>query len=201
MREVVTVTDRHYDDHYTERRVVRLEERAWTPAQVIALLVGVTFVVLGGVALLRTGVDPSNVLDPTTSVAGLQYTPLLGMIEVFFGLLLLAVGAFPGASEGVVFLGVLALAFGLLLVIEPDAFNDSIAAGRAHGWFYVIAGGVAALTGLLTPTVLRRRRGTRAREREEVEHGRRPTFTSADHGETQRIDLTDEERERARSRH
>lgn len=139
-----------------ERRIVQVETGpSWTPAQILALVLGVVFVVLGGVALLRTGIG-TNVFEPTATVAGLAYTPLLGMIEVVFGLILLAAGAFPGASDAVVFLGVLALAFGLLLVIEPGAFQESLAAGEAHGWFYVVCGGLAAATGLLTPTIMRR---------------------------------------------
>lgn len=185
-------------------RIVRVNaERSWTPAQIVALILGVAFVVLGGVALLRTGIGV-DLFEPTTTVAGMSYTPLLGIIEVAFGLLMLAAGAFPGASDGVVFLGVLALAFGLLLVIEPAAFNESIAAGQAHGWFYVIAGGIAALTGLVTPSVQRRRYETREYDR--GHHDERPVFSSRDergddrHTErterTERIDLTSEERAR-----
>lgn len=184
-------------------RIVHVSsERSWTPAQIISLIIGLVFIVLGGVALLRTGVG-IDLFEPTTTVAGLSYTPLLGMIEIAFGLLMLAAGAFPGGSDGVVFLGVLALAFGLLLVIEPAAFNESLSAGRAHGWLYVITGGVAALTGLLTPSLARRRYESR-------EHGLtyeedRPRFSSHDEREgaagrtsdrTERIDLSSEERGR-----
>ncbi len=156
-------------DEVGERRVVQVNAGpTWTPAQILSLVLGVAFVVLGGVALLRSGVD-TNLFQPVVSVAGLAYTPLLGIIEVVFGLVLLVAGAFPGASDAVVFLGVLALAFGLLLVIEPGAFQASLAAGQAHGWFYVICGGLAAATGLLTPVVMRRwaasSGGTRVSER------------------------------------
>jgi predicted anti-sigma-YlaC factor YlaD len=196
-----------------EPRVIHLspEVSTWTPAQILALVVGVAFIVLGGVALLRTGIGQS-VFEPTTTVAGLSYTPLLGLIEVIFGLILLAVGAFPGAAQGVVFLGILALAGGLLLVIEPTAFQSSIAAGRAHGWFYVVVGAVLALVGLVTPTALRRRATAVVRDHgHEGGHRGRPRRyerdddydyddggdgygrTSRAAGETRRIDYDEEE--------
>lgn len=179
----------------SDRRVVHVgsEGRLWTPAQILALVIGVIFAVLGGVALLRTGGIGTSIFEPVTSVAGLQYTPLLALIEVAFGLLLIAVGAFPSAADGVVFLGVLALAFGLLLVIEPDAFRSSIAAGSAHGWFYVVTGGLAALTGLATPAVLRRRVTYREEDEEVVERPSRP-----DQGRTQRLDSDDDDLQRTR---
>ncbi len=129
---------------------------SWSPAQIVALVLGLLYIVLGGVALLRTGVGAS-LFEPVTVVAGFQYTPLLGMIEIIVGLLFLAVGAFPAARDGVVFLGVLALAVGLLIVIEPAAFEGNVGADSAHGWLYVVTGAIAALTGLLTPLVFRRR--------------------------------------------
>jgi hypothetical protein len=128
--------------------------RSWNPPQILALVLGVTFVVLGGVALLRTGLD-MNLFEPTVTVGGLAYTPLLGLIELVLGLVLLAVGAFPVEADSFVFLGVLLIAFGLLLVIEPEAFRTSLAAGRAHGWFYVAVGAVSVGVGLGTPAVQR----------------------------------------------
>lgn len=185
--------------HISERQVVHVAPppRLWTPAQMVALILGLLFVVLGGVALLRTGVG-SDLFDPTTTVAGLSYTPLLGIIEVVFGLLLMAVGAFPDGGDAVVFLGVLGLAFGLLVVIEPDAFESSIAAGRAHGWFYVITGAIAALTALASPALLYRRArhlGDRSADQRPAEAPPADRRTGSD---TRRIDLSEEERARTR---
>lgn len=176
-------------DRVTERVHVDADGRRWMPAQILALVVGVVFVVLGGVALLRTGVRVDTILEPTTTVAGLSYTPLLAIIEVVFGLLLMAMGAFPGAADGIVFLGLLALAFGLLLVIEPAAFQESIAAGRAHGWFYVVTGGITALTALVSPSVSRRvaTRQVHEHDRPVREDPSRPS------GDTQRLDARDRE--------
>ncbi|HEX2026698.1 MAG TPA: hypothetical protein VHF25_01725 [Nitriliruptorales bacterium] len=198
-------------------RVIHISAEAvtWTPAQILALVLGVAYIVLGGVALLRTGVG-SSVFEPTTQVAGLAYTPLLGMVEVIYGLLLLALGAFPRAAQGVVFMGVLALAFGLLLVIEPGAFRASIAAGRAHGWFYVLTGGSAAVVGMLTPVLLRRRAHAYVRDLdlddEVLRRPQAPAAASTDRpstaprrastsAQTRRIDLSeDEERHTTRMR-
>lgn len=197
-------------------RVIHIspEVATWTPAQILALVLGVAYIVLGGVALLRTGIGPS-VFEPTTQVAGLAYTPLLGMVEVIYGLLLLAIGAFPRAAQGVVFMGVLALAFGLLLVIEPGAFRASIAAGRAHGWFYVLTGGSAALVGMLTPVLLRRSARAYVRDADLDDVRRSPATTTAStagtsaaprrtstSAQTRRIEPSeDEERHTTRMRH
>lgn len=148
-------------DGIRERRGFRVsaDGAIWTPAQLLALVLGVVFLVLGGVALLRGGVG-DTLFEPQVSVAGFGYTPLLAIIEIIFGLLLLSVGAFPGAADAVVFLGVLELTFGLIIVIEPEAFRASLGAGRPHGWFYVITGGLAALVSLILPTVYRWRSTT-----------------------------------------
>lgn len=175
------------DDRVTERVHVDAGARTWTPAQILALAVGVLLVVLGGVALIRTGVGGS-VLEPTVTVAGLAYTPLLAIIELVFGLILMAMGAFPGAADGIVFLGLLALAFGLLLVIEPTAFESSIAAGRAHGWFYVVTGGFMALVALASPAIARRVATRRVESRPQREERPRPRS-----GDTERMDTTSRE--------
>lgn len=182
-------------DRATERVYVEDGGRSWSPARILALVVGLIFVVLGGVALVRAGIGIDNIFEPTTNVAGLAYTPLLAIIELAFGLMLLALGAFPAASDGIVFLGLLALAFGLLLVIEPAALQGSIAAGRAHGWFYVVTGGMVALTGLAAPAVGRRSGATRIEERR-VEDRQEPTPKRGDDDETQRLDASDRETSR-----
>lgn len=146
--------------------------RTWNPPQILALVLGVTFVVLGGVALLRTGLD-MNLFEPIVTVGGLAYTPLLGLIELVLGLVLLAVGAFPVEADSFVFLGVLLVAFGLLLVIEPEAFQTSLAAGRAHGWFYVTVGVVSVGVGLGTPAVQRWQLRRARAERDDVSRTRR----------------------------
>lgn len=189
------------------------EISTWTPAQIFAIILGVTYLVLGGVALLRTGAADS-IFAPQAQVAGLTYTPLLGVVEVIFGLLLLGTGASPRSVQGVVFLGVAAIAFGLLLVIEPTAFQDSIAAGRAHGWFYVVTGGIAALVGLVSPVVTRRsitsfvrdydtrdregvgERRDRTRAADDADRGRRGDGRG---GETRRIDLSDDDQDPSRT--
>ncbi|MDP9022456.1 MAG: hypothetical protein M3N57_07130 [Actinomycetota bacterium] len=198
-----------------DRHVIHVtpEISTWTPAQILAIILGVTYLVLGGVALLRTGAAES-IFAPQAQVAGLTYTPLLGVIEVIFGLLLLGTGASPRSVQGVLFLGVVAIAFGLLLVIEPTAFQDSIAAGRAHGWFYVVTGGIAALVSLISPAAMRRSitsfvRDYDARDRDAA--GERRDRTHAAHdagrgrrgdgrsGETRRIDLADDDQDPSRT--
>lgn len=136
-----------------ERELASADPQAgtWSPPQLLALAVGAGYAVLGGVAVLRTGVP--ELFEPVTQVAGLAYTPLLGIAELAFGFLLLTAGAFQTARRHVVFLGMLALVFGLLVVIEPAVLEEWVGVDWAHGWFYALTGGMVALVGLATPTV------------------------------------------------
>src|SRR5439155_14809841 len=75
-------------DRVSERRAVHrgVERPPWSPAQLIALLIGIGYIVLGAVALARTGID-LNRIGPHVEVAGLHHTQVVGGIEVLFGLL------------------------------------------------------------------------------------------------------------------
>ena len=159
--------DRVSRDRVAERRAVdRGVDRApWSPAQLIALAIGIGFVVLGGVALARTGIDTARI-GPHVEVAGFHHTQVLGAMELVFGLLMLAAGAIPGAGRGMMtFLGILALGFGLIVVIQPTSFHRVFGMHEGNGWLFVVTGGVALLSAMVSPVFFSRSRmGYRRRE-------------------------------------
>lgn len=51
----------------------------------------------------------------------------------------------------------MSLAFGLIVVIEPAAFDESLGLGKTGGWFYAVIGAVSTITGMISPTIVSRR--------------------------------------------
>jgi hypothetical protein len=129
----------------------------WSPAQVVAGAIGVFLVVLGGVALARTGLG--SLTEPTTTVWLFDHAPLLGLINVGAGLLFLVAASGAVSGRGMlVGLGFLALAFGLIVAIEPAAFVATIGAGSTVGWLYGVIGLLSLITGWASPVVVVERR-------------------------------------------
>lgn len=132
-------------------RSVAVERQPWSPAQIIAIVLGIVFVVLGGIALARTGIN-SHVTSEHVSVVGSMQTQLMGYIELVYGALLLAVGSIPGAGRGgMSFLGILALVFGIIVVAQPSTFYHSLGIGSGYGVFLIIVGAVLAITSMVAP--------------------------------------------------
>lgn len=152
--------EKHVETESTEptRRSRVASSLTWSPAQFIAGIIGLVLTVMGGVALAR--LLPTNSLTAeTTTVVGVGHTPLMAIITLGLGLLFLAEAGTPlEVQPGMIFLGVLSLAFGLIVVIEPDAFDGALALGETGGWFYAVVGAVSAITGIIAPTVVSRRR-------------------------------------------
>jgi hypothetical protein len=157
---------RYAEGEQVERDVERMP---WSPAQVVALVAGAGLVVLGVIALLRTGLDTDQLTGEEVAVAGLHHTALLGLIEIGFGLLLVMAGAIPGAArEVMVFLGVVLLGFGIVVLVEPGSFHDSLATHTEHGWVYLVGGIVTILAAMLSPVIWGRDRRAVARRDREV---------------------------------
>jgi len=120
----------------------------WSPAQFLAWTFGVLFVVFGAVALARAAACGGMHL----SVGGLHHTPWLGVIHVAFGMMLLLAGTIPEGIRGTLsFLGTLALAFGLIVAIEPEALHGGLGVHTPHGVLYVAVGAVLLLVSILSP--------------------------------------------------
>jgi hypothetical protein len=164
-RRYVERVDEYEDRPVDDRNVAYAEERLEEPgpeptyppiAQVVALIVGVFFLVLGAIALARTGFED---LTAETTVAGMPHTGLLGIVEIAFGVLLVMAAAAGAAGRGLMaFLGALALAWGIVVVVQPTILEDLLAMEQINGWVYLVAGLVTVLAGLFVPTFLTRRR-------------------------------------------
>jgi hypothetical protein len=119
----------------------------------VALILGVVFLVLGGVALARTGINFNDVTGTHVRVAGSTQTQLMAYIELGFGALLILAGAIPGAGRGLMsFCGVLALVFGIIVMAQPSSFAHSLGIGKGYSTFLIVVGAVLLLTSVIAPT-------------------------------------------------
>jgi hypothetical protein len=171
VREAPTTEDRTTDDRIVDRTTVEptaveseyrvAEDRTvdvavppWSPLQFIGLIVGIGFGVLGVTAVARTGFDTSHIYTPHDIVWKLPHSPLLGVIEIGFGLLMVLGSVVPaGARAFLALLGSISLAFGIVVITEsiPNRLNDWLAVTHRNGWLYAITGGVVLLAALVAP--------------------------------------------------
>src|SRR5689334_10229898 len=100
---------------------------AWSPAQIISMIVGIGFIVLGVAAVAKTG--SSHLLTPRAVVWHLGHTPLLGWIEIAFGVLAVIAAVVPGGSRWLMgLLGAVALAAGIVVLVNAAPYH-------VHRWF------------------------------------------------------------------
>jgi vacuolar-type H+-ATPase subunit I/STV1 len=132
--------------------------RHWSPAQIVALVVGVAAVVFGIVALAKTGIHGDELRSPHREVWSFHHTPLLAVVEIGFGVLLVLASVSPGASRAFsALLGALAVTFGVLIVADawPARMHRWFGVHHRNGWLFVITGGVVVIAGLVLPTFTR----------------------------------------------
>ncbi len=148
------------------RRSYTVQRGPWSPAQAVALILGVVFLVLGGIALARTGVNLNNLTGTHVTVAGAGQTELMAYIELVFGAFLVAAGAAPGAGRGgMTLLGLVALVFGIIVVAQPSSFRGSLGIGDGYGIFLIVVGAVLVVAAMLSPVYWGARRRTGATQR------------------------------------
>src|SRR5947209_9294895 len=135
------------EDEVAARRTA-VERAPWSPAQLIALAIGIISTVIGVIALTKTGIHP-HAMDVVRSDGPLwQHTAWLAIGEIAFGLIMIGAGVVPGAARGLMtFMGILALAFGIAVLVAP---ND-LRAQDSTGWAFIIAGGVSLLAASISP--------------------------------------------------
>ena len=133
----------------------------WSPTQVIAALIGVAALVLGGFAIARTGLNTDHLFTPHVTVATLHHTPLLALSELAFGVLMLwaATKAFLGRGL-VALLGIAVLGLGIVIITDvwPNRLHQWLGVHHRNGWLFVIVGVVCLLAVLYVPTLRRTRR-------------------------------------------
>ena len=136
----------------------------WSFAQLVGLIGGIGFAVLGIAAVAKTGFDTDHIYTPHVVVWHLPASPLFAVIEIAFGVLLILASIVPGGARPILaFLGAAALVFGIVVLTTSDTshLNRWLASTRRTGWLYTIYGAVLLLTALIAPTFGRSR--TRAR--------------------------------------
>ncbi|HEV8063391.1 MAG TPA: hypothetical protein VGP46_01110 [Acidimicrobiales bacterium] len=139
----------------TRRDVAR---PAWSPAQIVTVIVGLFLVVLGAIGLAHTGFTFSNIPVTRVRVMDLPVTSLAALAELIAGVLVLAGSAAPGAAKGTsALIGVVALAWGLIVAIDPTPFVRLWAYDRADGVLYTVVGAVLLITAAVSPIFLSRR--------------------------------------------
>lgn len=141
-----------HERHEVSQSRRTVDRRVISPAQIVAGIIGLVLVILGGVVLARTGFD-SLTGDPTT-VLGLGHTTLMGVIDVLVGLFYLGAAASSGGRSTLIGLSLAALAFGAIVAIEPDAFDSALGASSELGILYIVIGVVGLIGALAFPTTV-----------------------------------------------
>lgn len=139
--------------------VEEVEERpghVWSPAQGIAVILGAIAIVFGAITLFETGLDFGDITSPHESVLGFHATPLLGLCEIVWGVLMVLAGLRPVAGKPfMALLGAAAVALGALIVLDawPQRLHDSLGVHDRNGWLFIAAGGIALVAALLVPVM------------------------------------------------
>jgi hypothetical protein len=137
---------------------VRVSRFSWSPAQWVAAIVGLLFVVMGAVALLRVGLP---ITGETATVLAFEHTSLMGIIDVILGLIFMGLaGSAANSRRGLITIGMVCLALGLITAIEPDAIAEFTGGDPALGWLYAVIGLVSVVTAFASPTVASVRRSS-----------------------------------------
>jgi len=142
----------------------------WSPAQLVALVIGIIYLVLGVAVLAKAGLSADTFTSAHVSVFGFGHTPLMGLIELVYGLLLIMAGAVPGAGRGLMaFLGALALGFGVVVLVQQASLYGSLGVLDANGWLYVITGVITLIAGVAAPIIFTGGRQRVAHDRDVIQ--------------------------------
>jgi uncharacterized membrane protein len=125
----------------------------FTPSALIAGIVAIGLLVLGGITAARAGID-SSLDDPVVTVAGYTATALLGLIEIAFGLVLL-IAAVAQARRVILVLGITGGVMALVAVFQPSVGEGSLAIEQGFAVIAAIVMGALVVTALL-PTMRRK---------------------------------------------
>jgi len=157
--------------YVAEGRTVEATMPPWSPLQIIGLIVGIGMGVLGIAAVARTGFDTAHIYTPHDLVWKLPHSPLLGVIEIGFGLLMVLGSVVPGGWRSfLALLGAISLAFGIVVLVEaaPNRLNDWLAVTHRNGWLFTAVGAIVLLAALLSPVFGGVQRHDRAIQRNAV---------------------------------
>jgi hypothetical protein len=150
--DVVVDHDRVQHDTNTAITPSRTKERSWTfaPGQLVSLAVGVGFIAVGVIAMIRAGIDGSFE-TPVVDVLRFSHTAWLGLAEVGLGLLLVLAGTGAWGRPLSVLLGAAMLVAGVLVLAEPGQMPDELGLEKDYGWPLIGFGALVALAAMVLP--------------------------------------------------
>jgi hypothetical protein len=120
------------------------------PGQVVSLIAGAVFIVVGVIALVRAGID--GTLDaPVVDVVGYSHTAWLGIAEIAVGVILVLAGTTVAGRSLSVLMGTLLAIAGALVLAIPEDLPEELGVEKDFGWPLLIVGVVVALAALMLP--------------------------------------------------
>ncbi len=126
----------------------------WSPAQIVAIGVGIASIIFGVLALNQTGLHIDDLTGTHDEFSGFHHTPLLGVLEVAFGLLLVFAGIRPIFGRSLMtLLGFAAFGLGLVIVADfwPARMHEWLGVHDRNGWLFLAAGAVLLLATFVLP--------------------------------------------------
>jgi len=124
--------------------------RTIAPGQIISLVVGAAFIVVGVIALVRAGLD-GTLDDPVVEVMGYTHTAWLGIAEVAVGVILLLAGSTAAGRSLSVVMGALVAIAGALVLAIPEDLPEELGLEKSFGWPLLISGIVVAVAAMVVP--------------------------------------------------
>ncbi len=136
-----------------------VERPAWSPAQIFGVAGGVVLVVIGAIALARTGTHFSSIPATHAMAVGLHFTCLSAIVQLGAGVLLLGACVFPmSAKSAMATFGVLLVAWGIVIVADITRLFTMWGYTKGTGIFYIVIGAVLVLAAALSPIFFSSRR-------------------------------------------
>ena len=123
------------------------------------------------IALAKTGIhSTADAMNREYTNAPLwHHTGWLALGELVFGLLMIGAGVIPGGARGfMTFLGMIALAFGIAVLVAPDSLHRYFGMHDATGWAFIVTGGISLLASAVSPVFFTGERVGYGRRREVV---------------------------------
>ena len=143
-----------------------VERPAWSPAQVFGVGGGVVLIVIGAIALARTGTNFSSIPLSHAMAAGLHFTCLSAVVQLGVGVLLLGACVFPDAAKSAMaFFGVLLVVWGIVIAADTTRLFVMWGYSKGTGIFYIVVGAVLVLSAALSPIFFSSRREVRRESR------------------------------------
>lgn len=137
-------------------RVVRRSWARFSVSQVVHGACGLLLLIIGAVTVGRAGFG-DDIGTHTTEVLGLTTTALIGLVELFAGLLLLCAALAPEARGFGGFIGVLLFVGGIIIAAGSDELLNDMHTEAGLGWLAIIIGAVAMLAAVLPTFFVDRR--------------------------------------------